>query len=113
METIKREALEESYGDMLKTESHHKHEIIRDERGIAKWKENPQVRETMKGEGVELGGLIKTLDTIGYGRNSEVLRKLYREMGVSLSSYETMFYDPCNNEEIEDYKQPPKELWEK
>lgn len=113
METIKREALEESYGDMLKTESHHKHEIIKDEHGVVKWKENPKVRETMKQENVGLGELIKTLDVIGYDRNSEVLRKLYREMGVSLSSYITMFYDPCNNDEVEDYKQPPKELWEK
>ena len=68
--------MEKSYGDILKKESHHKHEIIRDDMEIVKWKENPQVREKLKQENVELGGLITILEAIGYDRNSEVCEKV-------------------------------------
>jgi len=44
---------------------------------------------------------------MGLTKNSEPVRKLYRDMGYSLSGYWEIFYWDVNNEEAEDYHGVP------
>jgi hypothetical protein len=49
----------------------------------------------------------------GYTKNSEIYRKLYRDMGYSLSGYWEVFYWDVNNEKVDEYnpiKQNDKQL---
>lgn len=102
METIKRsEIKEEAYLLILKNESHHKHEIIEDDQGILRWKENLDVEKIRKN--ISLNDLCPLLDCMGYGKNKEVYRKLYRNMGYSLNGYWEIFYWDWNNEDTENY----------
>jgi hypothetical protein len=89
---------------MLKTERHHKHEIIRDSDGVLRWKENPHVRKLL--ENISLNDLCPLLYHLGHGKNSETYRKLYREMGYSLGGYWEVFYWEVNNELAHKYKPP-------
>ncbi len=90
-----------SYRKMLKTEKHHKHEIIEDEKGTWRWKENEGVRKIL--QNISLNDLCPLLCLLGYNKNSEVYRKLYRDMGYSLSGYWEIFYWEVNNEEVDEY----------
>lgn len=104
MKTIQRKDLPSDYDEMMVTETHHDHEIIMDSHGIIRWKENIIINHILIN--ISLNDLCPLLDTLGYGKNSEVYRKLYRDMGFSLSSYGDVFYCSSNNEERDDYKQP-------
>ncbi len=95
------EILESTYVEMLRTESHHNHEIIKDEHGTIRWKENPNIRQFL--EKISLNDLCPMLKALGYGKNSEVYRKLYRDLGYSLSSYWEVFYWDWNNEKAAEY----------
>ncbi len=102
--TIERSELPDDYAEMMKTESHHNHVIIKDKNGTLRWKENAFVNELSDKAG--LNNLCPLLNELGYGKNSEVYRKLYRDMGYSLSGYWEIFYWEANNEEVDQYKQP-------
>ena len=103
METIiKREEItEETYREILDVETHHNHEIIKDDNGTLRWKQNPTVRHYLKN--ISLNDLCPLLMTLGYGKNSEVYRKLYRDMGYSLSGYWEIFFWEANNEDASEY----------
>ena len=103
MKKIDRDKLPDDYSEMMKTESHHDHEIV-DVNGVIRWKENPSVNAWL--EEISLNDLCPLLCDIGYGKNSEVYRKLYRDMGYSLSGYWEIFYWDWNNEDCEEYQQP-------
>jgi hypothetical protein len=96
--------LSEDYSEIIKTEEHHDHEIIRDAHGILRWKENKDVKTHL--ENISLNDLCPLLTCMGYGKNSEVYRKLYRDMGYSLSGYWEIFYWEVNNDEADEYQTP-------
>ena len=92
---------DKTYRDMLKTEKHHKHEIVK-ENGVLRWKQNPQVNKIID-EKIDLNELWKLFYFLGYGKNSEVVRKLYRDMGYSLFGYWEVFYWEANNDIADEY----------
>lgn len=99
---VKREDITvENYRLILDTETHHNHEIIEDEHGVIRWKENKNVELFLKN--ISLNDLCPLLNSLGYDKNSEIYRKLYRNMGYSLSGYWEVFYWEWNNEDADDY----------
>lgn len=99
---IKREKItNETYREILDVEIHHNHDIIKDEDGTLRWKENPAVNQLLKN--ISLNDLCPLLHVLGYGKNSEVYRKLYRDMGYSLFGYWEVFYWEVNNEDADKY----------
>jgi len=103
MKTINRNEIEvEDYQEIFKKESHHTHEVIEDKNGIIRWKENKTAKVFLKN--ISLNDLCPLLSTLGYGKNSEVYRKLYRDIGYSLSGYWEIFYWDMNNDDADSYK---------
>jgi hypothetical protein len=106
METVNRQTiLNEYYKEILEKEAHHDHEIIYIN-GRLLWKPNPIVCELL--QRIDLSRLVKLILDLGYDKNSEVYRKLYRDMGYSLSGYYEIFYDELNNTNVLQYN--PKQL---
>lgn len=104
METVTREeaaATADTYKEVLDKETHHAHEIIRDDNGTLRWKENPTVRKIID-KGI-LNDLWFLFWSMGLTKNSEPVRKLYRDMGYSLYGYWEIFYWEMNNEEAGEY----------
>lgn len=103
METIvKREEItEETYREILDVETHHNHEIIKDKNGTLRWKENPDVNRFLKN--ISLNDLCPLLNCLGYNKNSEVYRKLYRDMGYSLFGYWEIFFWEVNIDDASEY----------
>lgn len=98
--------VDKTYRDMLKTERHHKHEIIKDEHGTLRWKKNLDVDYLL--QNISLNDLCPLLQVLGYGKNSEVYRHLYRSMGYSLFGYWEVFYWEANNPDADSYSPPAK-----
>ena len=92
--------------EMLETESHHDHEILETSNGILRWKENPVINFLV--DNYDLNDIVCKLFNKGYTKNSELYRKLYRDMGYSLYGYWEVFYWDANNVDAENYK--PNEL---
>lgn len=104
MNIVERKDLPEDYlQEMMKTESHHNQEIVRIN-GVLRWKANPAVVGLL--ENISLNDLCPLLCAMGFGKNSEVYRKLYRDMGYSLRGYWEVFYWEMNNYDAADYVQP-------
>lgn len=102
MEIIKREEItEEIYREILDIETHHDHVIIVDKHDVIRWKENPDVNNILNK--ISLNDIVILFNSLGYNKNSEVYRKLYRDMGYSLSGYYDIFYWDFNNEKASDY----------
>jgi hypothetical protein len=91
----------ENYRLILDKETHHNHIIIEDENGVLRWKENKDVQHFLKN--ISLNDLCPLLKCLGYDKNSEVYRKLYRDMGYSLNGYWEVFYWDWNNEDSDEY----------
>ncbi len=87
---------------MLKTEKHHKHQIIKDARGNYRWKPNPAV-EKLFAKKLDIGVVIELFDHLGCNRNSEIVRKMYRDKGYSLFGYWEIFYWEMNNDIADEY----------
>lgn len=100
---VAREELPEDYREMMQTETHHDHKIVCIN-GVYRWEEDYFVDKQL--ERISLNDLIPLLHVLGYGKNSEIYRRLYRCMGYSLSGYWEVFYWDVNNEDVDDYKQP-------
>jgi hypothetical protein len=105
MKAINRIDLPIDYVEMMKTEQHHDHEIIKDELGTIRWKEDPFTGRLT--DACNLNDIIRGFYAEGNGKNSEVYRELYRNMGYSLSGYWDIFYWDMNNENADQY-QPPQ-----
>ncbi len=86
---IDRTTLPKEYKTLLLGESRHDHEIV-EVSGVLRWKENPDVKVIL--QHLSFNHLCMLLDTLGYGKNSKVYRKLYRDIGYSLSGYWEIFY---------------------
>lgn len=96
-----------AYAEMLETEEHHNHEIVLVD-DVIRWKENPNVRHlTDHTTAISLNDLIPLLYHLGFDKNSELHRHLYRCMGYSLSGYHELFYWDANNEDYADYVPDP------
>lgn len=105
MEIIKREDItEDLYREILDLETHHYHVIVKDESGPLRWKENKDITHFL--EKISLNDLCQMLSILGYGKNSEVYRKLYRDMGYSLYGYWEIFYWEANNPSASKYVPP-------
>lgn len=100
--TINRsEVVDDDLKAILKKEAHHDHELIMDEHGRIRWKKSLAVDGLLKN--ISLNDLVPLLHSLGYGKNSEVYRKLYRCMGYSLYGYWEIFYWELNNPEADEY----------
>lgn len=104
MKEVSRESLMdvEDYAEIFNSESHHKHRVIEDENGTLRWEEDPVVRRLINNIG--LNDLWVLFMKMGLTKNSEEMRKLYRDMGYSLSGYWEIFYWEVNNEEAGNYR---------
>ena len=101
MKTINRNEIEvDIFKKIIDTETHHEHEIIEVD-GVLRWKPNKNTNEFLKN--ISLNDLCQLLTCLGYGKNSEVYRKLYRDMGYSLFGYWEIFYWEVNNKNAPDY----------
>ncbi len=86
METINRNDITtDTYREILDIETHHDHEIIKDDHGILRWKPNDKVCDIT--DKLDFNNVILLLLYLGYNKNSEVYRKLYRDIGYSLFGY--------------------------
>ena len=102
MKKIKRESItDELYRLVLDTETHHNHDIIEDDNGVLRWAANPDIIRIM--ENISMNDLSMLLIELGYDQNSEIYRKLYRDIGYSLYGYWEVFYWEVNNEKAYDY----------
>lgn len=98
---VARSELPDDYTEMMKTEAHHAHRIIRDSHGVLRWREDPFVNRLVDACG--LNEMIFGIYSNGFDKNCEVYRELYRKMGYSLSGYWEVFYWEMNNEDAADY----------
>jgi len=104
MKTIKRKDIDvPDYQEIFEKEAHHKHEIVEDDNGTLRWKQDEKVREILD-KSVNLNDLWYLFHTMGMDKNSEHVRKLYRDMGYSLSGYWEIFYWEVNNSIAENYR---------
>ncbi len=53
---------------------------------------------------MNLNHIVMLLIYLGYNKNSEIYRKLYRDMGYSLYGYWEIFYWEVNNPDYAEYK---------
>ena len=103
---IKREKIKDKrIQKIFKAEKHHNHRIVKDHRGELCWEEKPRINELLD-QGPGLNYLLPILTSLGYDKNSEVYRKLYRDMGYPLEGYWELFYWEVNNEAAKKYKSP-------
>lgn len=88
------------YADVLKHEEHHNHELIEVD-GVWRWKSNESIDKLVDKLG--LNDLVLFLRLMGYDKNSEFYRHMYRCMGYSLHGYWEIFYWDANNEDASAY----------
>ncbi len=105
MTTVNRKDLPDCYAEMMQTEQHHDHEIIM-VNDVVRWKVNEGVREVV--DMCDLNHMIADMQKKSIGKNDEPYRRLYRNMGYSLSGYWEIFYWDLNNGEADEYKPPAK-----
>lgn len=91
------------YREIFEAEPHHKHPVIMGPDGRPRWKANPEVRRLIDEE-LNLNDLWKLFFNLEYDKNSEIVRKLYREMGYSLFGYWEVFFWEANNPDAHKYK---------
>jgi hypothetical protein len=89
----------EDYKEILCKE-HHNHEIIM-VNNILRWKATLRIQELI--EESNLNNIIEIFNYLDINKNTEAYRKLYRDMGYSLSGYWEIFYWEANNPEAEEY----------
>ena len=105
---LERKDLPKDYSEMMKKETHHDHEIIKDEHGTIRWKEDPFIRQFTYD--CSLNDICAGFYANGNDKNTESYRELYRKMGYSLSGYWEIFYWDMNNGIADEYKQPEKAI---
>ena len=87
--------------EIFSKEYHHSH-IIDKIDGIFRWRMDKDVRAEVDRKG--LSNIIGYYMSMGLGRNSEEMRKLYRDVGTSLFVYWETFYWEVNNKEAHLYR---------
>ncbi|WP_339145134.1 hypothetical protein [Pseudoalteromonas galatheae] len=104
MEIIKRNELPDDFSDMMQTEQHHEHEIVKDEHGVLRWRSDPFIEQFAND--CSLNDIVRGFHSNGNGKNNESYRELYRKMGYSLSGYWEVFYWEANNPDADNYHPP-------
>jgi N-acyl-D-aspartate/D-glutamate deacylase len=103
MKTVQRKDLtDEISREILDKETHHDHEIILDDQDVIRWKADKSVRTIIDRN--SLNDIIILFNLLGHDKNSEIYRKLYRDMGYSLSGYWEIFYWSANNPNSHKYR---------
>ncbi|HEY9703997.1 MAG TPA: hypothetical protein V6C58_16225 [Allocoleopsis sp.] len=103
MKTVNRKKITNTlHREILNVETHHNHPIYKDEGGIFRWKENDFVIKKVNEIG--LNNIIELFESLGLNKNSEIVRKMYRDIGYSLNGYYDIFYWEVNNPIAIDYK---------
>lgn len=103
MKIINRDDItDELYREILDVETHHNHEIIEDEDGTLRWKVNDSTRFLVD-ELANMNKIVMKLYNLGHDKNSEIYRKIYRDIGYSLYGYWEIFYWEMNNEKASEY----------
>lgn len=97
----KDEITNETYREILDVETHHKHIIYEDENGKLFWKEDNIVRKMV--DKIGLNDIYQLFYSLGLNKNSELIRKMYRDMGYSLFGYWETFYCEANNDIANQY----------
>lgn len=92
----------EHYRVVLETESYHDHELVEDEIGRPKWRENPETWVMV--EEIGLTNVSKVLNQLGYGKETEVMKKLFRDMGYLLEGYYELFYWDSSGKRIDNHE---------
>lgn len=109
MKKIERKKISEmndDYREMMSKESHHDHEIIEDDNGVYRWKADSDVKRLI--DELNLNSLWVLFYKMGMNKNSEEIRKMYRDMGYSLSGYWDIFYWEVNNPIVGKYREETK-----
>lgn len=102
MQVISRkEITEDPYREILDVETHHEHEIYKDNIGTLRWKENSDVVKWVNRIG--MNEIMMFFECLGLNNNSELVRKLYRDIGYTLFGYWEVFYWEANNDIANDY----------
>lgn len=101
-EVLARLDVDDAIHEMLTAEPHHDHPILEVD-GKLYWKEVPEIRKYISRDRLDLNDLWPLLDALGYGRNSETLRRMYRGMGYPLFGYWEIFHWEANNPLTDEY----------
>jgi hypothetical protein len=111
MKIINRAEITDKYlREILDVERHHDHVVLQDEDGIYMWQQNMNLRQLTDELG--LNKVMQLFELLGCNRNSEIVRKLYRDLGYSLGRYWEVFYWEANNDVAKEYCPPnPKQAW--
>ncbi len=88
------------YFDMMIKELHG-HPLIKREDGSLAWECKPGVIEIA--ERIGINNIVELFESLGFGKNSEVMRKLFRDLGYSLFGYWELFYWEVNNPAASEY----------
>ena len=100
-EVLKDPKIYEIAKEIFSKEYHHSH-IIDNIDGILRWRMNKDVRAEVDRKG--LSNIIGYYNSMGLDRNSEEMRKLYRDIGSSLFVYWETFYWEVNNKDAHLYR---------
>jgi len=90
------------YAEIMKAESHHNHPIIVDHNGTIRWRATGIINHLLDTK-LNLNDLVALFYELGWDKNSEQYRHLYRSMGYSLAGYWEVFYWEMNNEDADKY----------
>lgn len=99
----------DNYAEILERESHHDHELLIDDEGKFWWKEDPEFVKLK--EKIGLDNIWNLLKSLGYNKNSEVIRRMYRYNGYSLFGYWEIFYWDMNNDITDEYQPNSDKDW--
>lgn len=95
--------------EFLQKETHHGHEIVLvGENETPHWKSIPKVDDMIDSEIIDLNDLVALFHELGWNKNTEEYRHLYRAMGYSLYGYWEVFYWEVNNLSAAKYKPSTK-----
>jgi len=93
-------AMTDGYDEIFKKESHHDHKIIEDDNGTLRWESNDSIKYLFDKRLIDLNEIAVHFSD----KNSEVYRKLNRDLGYSLSGYWELFYWEINNPIVDQYR---------
>lgn len=80
----------------------HDHEIVV-QKNTFRWRQNDSIRFLFDNKLLDLTNVVMHLYEMGHDKNSEIFRKLYRDLGYSLYGYWEVFYWEANNEDASKY----------
>ena len=90
---------------ILAEEPHHGHAVVHlGENKTLCWDQNNEVVAMC--EKIGLNNVMALFSAMGLDKNSEIVRKFYRDIGSSIFGYWEVFYWEVNNPDADEYKAP-------